>query len=814
MQYLSFLSITRQLLLWTLFTVLCFNYSYAQKAEIRGVVFDEGNGETIPLVNIIKMGTNIGTTSSENGEYSLHLKPGSHKIKFSNLAYQDTILTLKLEPGEVAIIDVYLREDQLLLDEIVVSADRVTRVVQKLAKARNSQNRGLKSYRANILKLAILGKNTGQDSLASSFNPMAYSERYAEVQHILKPERYSETLIANRSSKNFFSEYDFFSTGGPPLNLNQDLVPLSILSEDITVVGPISERAGRFYYLDETEAGEDWPEGTMEISLSPKMDNRPLFLGKIWYNPITSVILGVDVSLNEYASTNTGLFSISDLCYKQSYKQVDGFWLPDNTTLSARLKFMTSPEPIIYKDEWTWKNHQVNMNDLEVDDLDLNTMVIEPDAHLKKATFWNALEPSSDNSNYKYLTEAQSYKENNGAVRLSMSMMSRFFRLPYQLERFYLTNLSDIYHFNRVEGHTLGLGLRIPVHNEYDYRGIFGYGFSSEIFTYALGGYHYIPKTFFAPEFQVQKEVSLQYQDYDYNRTPLDFYEFRQTFGSLAFGRAENNYFLREGYSAGFRIRFDVESFIRLRYLNENHSTLSATTDFNITKSPIGEDFYRNNNPIYPALNGNLSGISFHLHHDTRKYLRTQFLRDYNIRDFGWLLDAKLEKGIDNWGSEFEYNRYRIAFKFNIPVFSSHFIQTDLIVGASDAGVPGQRLFNLNGFVVDDYIRERPFNTVSFKSPIGYRTSVAKVKYKFGSSITRKIPISFIQKSGIHLATFFTAGAIDNDKGLTPLIPSSQSTNQMEIGIAAFKIFGFMYVEYSRRLIGDFGNSMGLQILF
>ena len=80
--------------------------------------------------------------------------------------------------------------------------------------------------------------------------------------------------------------------------------------------------------------------------------------------------------------------------------------------------------------------------------------------------------------------------------------------------------------------------------------------------------------------------------------------------------------------------------------------------------------------------------------------------------------------------------------------------------------------------------------------------------------MNKLLPIAFIQKSGIHLATFLTAGSTDLRADLMPLIPSKKSKNQVEIGFAAFKIFGFMYVEYSRRLVGEYGNTMGFQILF
>ncbi len=782
---------------------------HAQNSGIRGIITDSSTGETIPLVNIIKVGTTIGTNSDDEGYYELELVPGNHELRFSSLAYVDSVISIKINPNEFMSLDIRLSEDRLMLDEIVVSADRSTRMVQQLAVFRDQQNVGLESYTADLYKLAILGRdNTDADTV---FSPLAYSERVSEVKHIISPERFSESISANRSSKNFFSEYDFFSTGGPPLNLNQELVPLSILSEDITVVGPISKRAGRFYIIDDHEAGQDWPNGTREITFSPIQNNRPLFEGSVWFNENTSTILGIDVTLNDYASTNTGLFSISNLRYQQSYINIGDYWLPDNTKLSAELDFLTSTKPITYLDEWSWSNHRINP-DLEPEDLSLNTLVIEAGSNRKKTAFWDSLTINSANDNLSFLEEAKSYNEKNRTLRLGMSVMSNFFRLPYQLERFYLTNISDVYRYNRVEGHTLGLGIRTPIHPNYEYRGIIGYGFSSEEWTYSISGYNFIPGTALAPELVFLKDVVQQYQDYEYNRTPLDFFEFRHSMAALINGSPINDYFLRQGVQSGFRYRFDIESFLRVLYLNETHKGLSSSSDFTLLGDGPEERLYPNGDGLFQKQR--MIGLSLHLHHDTRKYLRTQFLRDYNIRDFGWLFDAKLEKGIDQWGSSLDYNRYRIGLKFNVPVFSSHFIQTDLVLGASDAGTPSQRRFNYNGFVLDDYVRERPFNTVSFKEPTGHRVSVLKVKYKFGSSITRKVPIQFIQKSGIHLATFITVGTVDETASLEPILPYSKSETQAEIGVAAFKILGFLYAEYSLRIAGEFGNSVGFQILF
>lgn len=791
--------------------------TFAQEGTLSGFVYDAETDEPLPYANIIVEGTTTGTYSKADGYYSIELDSGMVNIRYRFISYRDTVLQIKIPANGEIRRNVYLKPDLMSMD-VTVSADRVARKAQELAKLRDQRNSNLKTYQADVYKLAILS-NVGEDFSyenvdEENLEPIAYSERKSEVTYLSSPERYSETMIANRASENFFSEYDFFSTGGAPLNLNANEVPLSIMSEGLTVVGPISDEAGRFYELYDEEADSTWPEGTIEIYFEPKVNNRPLFEGKVWYDEERSVILGIDVTLNDYANTNTGTFSITDLRYQQSYTKVGDFWLPEKTELSAMLSFISSKDQIYYHDEWTWSNFEINKSGIEPQQMELNTNQILPDAHTKKAAYWDTLSNKNQNGNVTYLDEAEDYKEDRLAVKLGMSVLRSFFRLPYQLERFYLTNFSDIYHYNRVEGHYLGLGVRTPVHPDYDYRAMGGYGFGNESYSYQFSAYHYFGNSFLAPEFSYHKETVAQYQDYEYNRTPLDFFEARQTMNALTTGTSGNNYFEREGFEAGLRLRFDTESFLRVLYLDEEHHSLTTSSDFRIFGGELEPAESINNDPVFPAQEGSIKGIYAHLHHDTRQYLRTQFLRDYNIREFGWLADVVLEKGIDGFGSDFDYNRYRLGLKFYWPVLSSHFFQTDIIMGASDSDTPNQRLFTYNGYVVDDYVRYRPFNTVDYREPLGNRVSQIKLRYSFGSSLTRSIPIEFIRKSGIQISSILTVGVTDQKASMEPLLPSSGSQTQAELGIAASKILGIFYAEFSKRLYGDYGNSVGFIVLF
>lgn len=192
-----------QILFLVCFIFLSSNIVLAQKGELKGTIYEAGTGETIPYANIVKEGTLTGTYTSDDGFYSLQLTPGTFEIKFSSLSFLDTLITVTIKRNQVTELDVFLRPDLLLMDEIVVSADRVTRKVQELAVRRERLNAGLKSYQAEIYKLAILGSNEAQKDSANRFRATAFSERVTKVKHIIRPERFTEEIIANRASKTF-----------------------------------------------------------------------------------------------------------------------------------------------------------------------------------------------------------------------------------------------------------------------------------------------------------------------------------------------------------------------------------------------------------------------------------------------------------------------------------------------------------------------------------------------------------------------------------------------------------------------------------
>jgi len=83
--------------------------------EIKGKVVDE-NQLPIPGVNVIVMGTTIGSSTDFDGNYSITIPNNSSQLEFSYIGYESQIT-----PITSATINVNLKEDSQALEEVVVT---------------------------------------------------------------------------------------------------------------------------------------------------------------------------------------------------------------------------------------------------------------------------------------------------------------------------------------------------------------------------------------------------------------------------------------------------------------------------------------------------------------------------------------------------------------------------------------------------------------------------------------------------------------------------------------------------------------------
>lgn len=718
---------------------------------------------------------------------------------------------------------------------MVVYANEIEERVRNLARSRSERRDSLNNYSVRVHKLGLVYETppSGEHGAAptDTSQAIAFSERVVR-QVYAAPKTFAERYLARRASDNFFSGYEVFSTPGGPLNLNANEVEINILSEVVSVVGPISEKAPQFYELDDEPAGATWPEGTRKITVEPTSERRPLFVGEVFVNSTTDRVIGMDLGLNEAGNVFTGAYSFSDFHYRQEYEKAEGYWLPSRTVLEADIDFIGVRGDFTYRETWTYEDYRINETGLHAGSIPLSGAIAARESTRKDSIYW---EKTADKylsaETARALENAQSHDDDRFLASFFMSAFDVYYSTPKFLRTSYFTNVSDFYRFNRVEGHYLGIGLRTPAVNEdFTYKGAVGYATEGTDLRYYLDALQYIPGTSLAVEGSFYKKLALQFADYRYKVGPLNIDEFRYTLQATLSGSDPRNYFEREGFSAGLRWRFDQKTFLRARYLQEDQTFLpvvaphSLFEDFEVSEdgavdpnltSRVGKtpDGPEGPDGLKGFTEGEFSGFEFQFHFDNRQFGQNGIFRNYRVRNFGWFTDHLAYWGVGD-DENFNYFKYRSAIGARFPMFSSHYLLGELYVGGADRPLPAQMQFANNGFYIEDYLRRRPFETLEFDEGIGNRVTSLNLDYDLGSGLVRLIPIKFIRQSGVMVRLWGSVGYRHPEAHLRPVTPWTEGAKEhVEIGVAVRRILGIFSVDVGVRVEGDAGQKIGVEIL-
>ena len=89
---------------------------FGQKVTVKGTVTDATSGTALPGVNVVEQGTQNGTITGIDGEYTIEVAGPTSSLEFTFVGY----VTETMEVGSQTTINVSLVEDIVKLDELVV----------------------------------------------------------------------------------------------------------------------------------------------------------------------------------------------------------------------------------------------------------------------------------------------------------------------------------------------------------------------------------------------------------------------------------------------------------------------------------------------------------------------------------------------------------------------------------------------------------------------------------------------------------------------------------------------------------------------
>lgn len=113
----------------------------AQNGFIRGTVFENQTGETLPGVTVYVEELTLGTISDFDGMFSLEVPAGTYNLRLSFISYQTLNVTgIKVTEGKATVLDnLILYEDNIEIEGVEISAAALrTTETAMLAMKRNS----------------------------------------------------------------------------------------------------------------------------------------------------------------------------------------------------------------------------------------------------------------------------------------------------------------------------------------------------------------------------------------------------------------------------------------------------------------------------------------------------------------------------------------------------------------------------------------------------------------------------------------------------------------------------------------------------
>lgn len=177
---------------------LCFSVIGYSQSTISGTVTDINNNP-IPFVNILVVGTDKGTTTNENGVYTIDTPNETGALKFSVLGYE----TQQLPFTSQNILNVILLESSEELDEVVLTALGIKRATKEL---------GYVVQSLNIEEVSEVKSVNFLDNLAGKLAGVTITQGATGVG--------SSSKITIRGEASFSNNNPLFVVDGVPINNN------------------------------------------------------------------------------------------------------------------------------------------------------------------------------------------------------------------------------------------------------------------------------------------------------------------------------------------------------------------------------------------------------------------------------------------------------------------------------------------------------------------------------------------------------------------------------------------------------------------
>ena len=152
------LRILTLIFLSNLITTVCLSQT---TGKIAGKISDVETSEALIGVNIMLLGTNLGTASDINGDFFLlNIPPGSYNLSLSMIGYKNTLIEdVRVSVNRTTPLTLQMASSVLEGDVVVVKADQVS-----IKKDQTSSVKNISSDQIDIMPVENIGQIIGMQA--------------------------------------------------------------------------------------------------------------------------------------------------------------------------------------------------------------------------------------------------------------------------------------------------------------------------------------------------------------------------------------------------------------------------------------------------------------------------------------------------------------------------------------------------------------------------------------------------------------------------------------------------------------------------
>lgn len=482
------------------------------QVKVSGVVVDE-QGMPIPFVNVVFVGTTIGTTTNDQGEFQLKKNGGKADVSLSLMGFEETIIPYAKLKGKR--LEIVLKENATSLDEVVI----VRKPKKRLKKKENPAYRILKEIWKRKKKNGVAlvksyqfqrfsSRELGFGNMDSAFVRKVLRKKYGElkehlrqnydndsyympVEFIEKVENVygSNELNLERVDVEALRETGIHQLGKyvaratnvfKEINVYEDGIPIL----DKTFVSPIATSGfGSYDYVlsDSTEVA-----GAKEYTIHffPRQNGDLVFKGHFKVSAKSYALSAIEMEILKEVNLNF----VRDLSIHKTFElKNDSIYLPKSNEYKGEFTFLTKnkTEKSIYlvKRE---RYSKYLFNRAKSRAFYENPLVQSSKNQFKKeAAYWDDQLVEEEKGTLKLVAKAKTSTKVKRATGTIFTLSDGYFTPITGLQ---LGNLFTTTARNDIEGVRLRLGFRTFKSNDDRFRllGFGAFGFKDNKFKYGL----------------------------------------------------------------------------------------------------------------------------------------------------------------------------------------------------------------------------------------------------------------------------------------------------------------------------------------